>query len=94
MPLYVYNCSKCNEQWDDVYKIAERSTPESLPCPKCGGIDCVKQGITAPSISYTMEASNKLKKLNNSAFAEKLNQIHQNTPGSRLNSASTIVDVK
>jgi putative FmdB family regulatory protein len=95
MPLYDYFCSSCNSTWDEFHSIANRKTPEILPCPKCNLIG-TKQTIvhTALPISHVSENSNALKKLNNSKFAEKMNMIHQNTPGSQMNKSSTVVNVK
>lgn len=97
MPLYDYICTKCNESWEEMHSISNRKEPESKPCPKCGAEECVEQSIVISpvAISVTLEAERAIRKLNNgSAFKEKLQQIHNNTPGSQLNKSSTIVDIK
>ena len=97
MPLYDYRCNVCNEIWEEVQRMTNNKVPETLPCPKCGAENSVEQTVafTTLPMSCTMEASNSIRKLNNaSKFKEKLQQIHDNTPGSQLNKSSTIVDIK
>lgn len=96
MPLYDYQCKLCNFTFEQYTKMSERKEPESKACPHCGNVECVEQTIvfTALPISHVSEGTTALKKLNNSHFAEKLNQIHQNTPGSQLDKLSNIVTVK
>lgn len=36
MPLYDYECRKCEHSWEESNKMAERDKPLSEPCPKCG----------------------------------------------------------
>lgn len=96
MPQYDYRCSKCEHVFDRYLKMDNRKQPESEPCPKCGEMS-VEQTIafTNTPISTSLEASRAVKKLNNaSQFKEKLQQIHDNTPGSNLKTSSTIVDIK
>ena len=97
MPIFDYVCSSCNSVWDEFKKIDNRKEPEALPCPKCGKIGSVAQSIvhSPVAMSYTLEASRAIKKLNNaSALKERIQQIHDRTPGSQLNKTSTILDIK
>jgi len=96
MPLYDYQCKVCNETWEEVSKMDDRKIPETKPCPKCGEENCVEQTIvfTAIDLNYGIEGVRAVKKLNNSAFQDKLKQIHDNTPGSILDRSSTITSVK
>ena len=95
MPNYDYMCSKCNTVFERYLKMSDRKHPESEPCPTCNEMS-VQQTIAFTSLpmSATMESAKAIRKLNSSAFAEKMNQIHQNTPGSNMNKASTYVDIK
>ena len=64
MPNYTYGCNKCNHTFDELYLMADRKTPESEPCPKCGkkavkhivgGMtigDAVRMGIKRPDASF------------------------------------------
>ena len=35
MPIYSYKC-KCGDEFDALYKIADRNTPNTQSCSKCG----------------------------------------------------------
>lgn len=96
MPQYDYRCSECRFVWDEYHKMSDNKLPESMPCPECLTVGTVLQTVAFTNIplSYTMEATTALKKLNRSAFAEKLNQIHRETPGSNLHNTSNFVEVK
>ena len=96
MPTYDYICQSCKNNWEDFRSISNRKEPEGEPCPKCGVTGHVEQSIVLSPIamSVTLESTRAMKKLNNSHFAEKLNEIHRNTPGSNLDKSSTIVEVK
>ena len=97
MPIFDYLCSSCNHVWDEFKKIDNRKEPESLPCPKCCMLGSVAQSIvhSPVAMSYTLEASRAIKKLNNaSALKERIQHIHNTTPGSQLNKTSTILDIK
>jgi len=95
VPTYDYFCSSCEKVWEAFHTIANRKTPEDIPCPHCM-CDTVKQTIvhTNLSVSHVSETSRAFKKLNNSKFSEKMNQIHQSTPGSQMDKTSSIVHVK
>ena len=96
MGLYDYNCSSCNETWDEYRKMSENKVPESLPCPKCGAIGTVLQTIayTNAPISHVKENNDAYKKLRRSAFADKMQMIHDATPQSNMKSGSTIIEIK
>ncbi|MCC6158866.1 MAG: zinc ribbon domain-containing protein [Deltaproteobacteria bacterium] len=46
MPIYVYRCRVCGEQFDKLVSIGAASQPQT--CPQCGAFDAQKQ-IAAPS---------------------------------------------
>lgn len=97
MPLYDYQCAKCSETWDEFKRMDDRKDPESLPCPKCGAVGEVKQTIvfTTMMVSATLEADRAINKLNRSSkLKEKIQHIHDTTPGSILNKTSRILDIK
>ena len=97
MPLYDYVCNLCEHEFEKFTRMSDRKVPETEPCPHCERIGCVEQTIvhTAIPVSYVHEHRSTLNKLNNaSAFKEKLQQIHESTPGSVLDKASSFVEVK
>jgi putative FmdB family regulatory protein len=96
MPQYDYRCSECGHVWDEYHKMSDNKFPESLPCPECMTKGTVLQTIafSVVPLSHVRENNDAFKKLNRSKFAEKLNQIHRETPGSNLHNTSSIVEVK
>jgi len=97
MPIYDYTCNSCKQSWDEFKSISNRKVPETLPCPKCGAENCVEQSIVlnAVAMSATLESTRAINKLNNaSKLKDRLQHIHENSPGSTLKSASTIIDIK
>lgn len=97
MPQYDYRCSECKFVWDEYHRMSDNKLPESLPCPECLTKGTVLQTVAFSKmpLNYTMEATSSIRKLNNaSKFKEKLQQIHENTPGSNLHNSSTLVDIR
>lgn len=95
MPTYTYFCEKCNHKFESFRKIDNRKEPESEPCPSCNEVGFVRQGVSEIAVVLSIGVSSMTtKSLRGSAFEEKLNLIHQRTPGSNLDKASTIVNVK
>ena len=80
MPLYDYECKKCETLFEEHMSIDDRSIPTKKPCPACGARkveqvilamnigDPVRLGITKPS----------------SEFNEVLTRINERAPRSNL----------
>lgn len=50
---YTYQCSSCEQAWEDRQLICDRDVPTTEPCPKCSSVGTVKRIIDfAPRISY------------------------------------------
>jgi len=103
VPQYTlhYNCKQCGHAMlldVSVYLPIRERVRELETCNECGSNDISiippeeKSGVFV--IGYNMSAARELKKVKNSKFAERLQQIHDNSPGSNLKSSSTIVDIK
>lgn len=94
--LYDYHCVKCNVTWEEIHRMNDRKIPESLSCPYCYEDGYVKQTIvnTNLGMSYSLESVNAFKKLEGSAFQEKLSRIHAGTAGSQLDKQSTITRIQ
>jgi putative FmdB family regulatory protein len=88
MPIYGYICIKCNHSFDLLQEIASRDTPCKNPCPSCNEIGGVLQQLSAPPMLYSSDRKNT-----NGKWRDKLQQIHENTPGSRLDQVSTITKI-
>ena len=80
MPLYDYECKKCETLFEEHMSIDDRSIPTKKPCPACGARkveqvilamnigDPVRLGITKPS----------------SEFNDVLTRISDNNPRSKI----------
>ena len=51
MPTYDYECKKCKIVFTKFLKIADRDSPEKVPCDNCNELSVVKK-IGSPLISY------------------------------------------
>ena len=47
MPLYEYECKKCNHRFERIQKFSD---PHVKKCPKCGGP--IEQVISAPAVQF------------------------------------------
>jgi putative FmdB family regulatory protein len=47
MPLYEYQCKKCNHRFEKIQKFSDKPVKK---CPECGGV--VEQVITAPAVQF------------------------------------------
>ena len=56
MPIYEYNCSECNCQFDRYLSVTERETPVTEPCPECGETK-VRKGISATTMGVDMNCT-------------------------------------
>ena len=91
MPTYDYKCSSCEHIWSEFKKIADRDEPVSSECPNCketGHIEKIL--LAAPGLGDPVRLG--LMKPDN-GFKEVLQKIHEKTPGSTLNSHSSLRDI-
>lgn len=91
MPLYDYRCTKCNHVFEEFRRISEREEPISKPCPSCETIGTIEQKIGAPMAIDPTKLDGRMPI--NTKLQEKFKQIHENTPGSVLDRASTITKI-
>jgi hypothetical protein len=49
--IYDYYCDKCNNEWEESHKSAERDEPVGKACP-CGKDGKVCRGVCAPALSF------------------------------------------
>ena len=74
MPLYTYICKDCHNEFDDMKSMAERHTPEQLPCPNCQK-QSVSLKMQAPAIcaAHRIDAAKAAKPRGD--FRERMQQI-------------------
>lgn len=41
MPIYNYECTKCEQVWEDMQTMSNRDKPTKEPCPHCKQDSCV-----------------------------------------------------
>ena len=78
----MYECKECGIAFELVLKMANRLDPTNCACPECG-FGRIEQMLSAPmsiDIHKLMQA-----KKPDGEFRERMQKIHQNTPGSTLN---------
>lgn len=75
MPLYEFQCEKCNHTFDEVLKMDDRDTPTKNPCPICKEEKCVISVLSAPAVvsPFSIDGLKKPK----SDFKERMAQIKQ-----------------
>jgi putative FmdB family regulatory protein len=81
MPLYDYNCQKCDHTFTEKFMIADRKTPEEQPCPSCGE-NSVQLLIGTPGVGDSVRLG--VRTVDN-GFREVLSKIHESQPKSNLN---------
>lgn len=91
MPYYNYICIECNHEWEDFKKISEREIPMKQPCPNCKVEGKIETRLyeSAPIGDVVRLGMHKP----DSAFKERMQMIHERTPGSRLDKTSTITKI-
>ena len=82
MPLYNYECKKCDFAFEDVFHIEDRKIPCSKACPSCKKRKCVEQVLYPVMIGDAVRLGVTKP---NPDFQEVLAKIHSKTPGSKLN---------
>jgi putative FmdB family regulatory protein len=88
MPTYEYQCEKCNHYFTFFTSITNMLGPESEECPKCTEIAVKKVMLSAPSIGDSVRLGIRRP---DGGFKEVLQKIHQNVPGSNLNTDSRYI---
>lgn len=80
MPLYQYQCKKCDHFFEEIYTYSNRDVPSKNPCPSCGEI-AVEKRIGTPGISDAIKMGMKG---TDGGFKEVLSKIKQAHPRHNL----------
>lgn len=75
MPTYYYKCSQCEHSFEDFYRIADRETPITEPCPNCKEEGSVELVICAVALCSPI-AMGLVKPKGD--FKERMRQIKEN----------------
>ena len=87
MPTYVFQCDHCEESWERILRMSEYDLPCGEPCPHCATENKVHRVPVMPNHGdpFRMGITKP-----DSGFKEVLQRIHKRTPGSNLNTSSTL----
>ena len=77
MPIYEYNCSECNCQFDRYLSVTERETPVTEPCPECGETK-VRKGISVTTMGVDMNCTPDRK--TNGDWSKLVDKLKHGTP--------------
>ena len=80
MPTYQYKCSECENNFEEVYRIADRNIPVDKLCGKCGvgkiNIYPAQMSIVSMQGSWRSHTSD--------GWKDRLKEISRNNPGNSL----------
>jgi putative FmdB family regulatory protein len=88
MPNYEYECEKCKHYFEFFTTIEKMLQPESEACPECSELCVKKVMFTAPAMGDSVRLGIRRP---DGGFKEVLQKIHQNVPGSNLNTDSRYI---
>ena len=90
MPTYLYKCEKCENEFEEVHRIAEREIPtKSLckisTCPQTNGdIFCGGEISIVPQMPSMVSMRDTWRKHTSDGWEDNLRRIKSNFPGSTL----------
>ena len=88
MPTYQYRCKKCDFEFEEEHKIADRNIPVENPqrygtCSDESSDSCDIQLVPQLlSLQYTMRDS--ARRHTSDGFKDRMKEIHRQNPGSQL----------
>ena len=88
MPTYQYRCKKCDFEFEEEHKIADRNIPVGNPkrygsCTDESNDNCDIQLVPQLlNVQYTMRDS--AARHTNDGFKDRMKEIHRTNPGSQL----------
>lgn len=85
--IYDYVCVNCQHQFEKIVKMADRLVAIEAPCPECGEMT-IEQYLTMPAVIDIHKTMNK--KQPDGEFKERMQKIHQTTPGSTLDKSGYV----
>lgn len=88
MPTYEYECEKCRYYFEFFTSSSNMLAPEGEACPNCAELSVKKVMFTAPAIGDPVRLGIRRP---DGGFKEVLQKIHQNVPGSNLNTDSKYI---
>ena len=90
MPTYLYKCKECENEFEEVHRIAEREIPTKSLCkiPTCpqtnGDIFCGGEISIVPQMPSMVSMRDGWRRHTDDGWKDRLKQIKRNNPGSTL----------
>ena len=77
MPTYQYKCTECENNFEEVYRVADRNIPVGKTCGVCGKglIELIPQ---VPSVMYSMRDG--FNRHTSDGFKDRMREIKRNHP--------------
>ena len=81
MPTYQYKCTECENEFEEIHRVADRNIPVNKICGVCGrgAIELVPQ---VPSLMYTMRDG--FNRHTSDGFKDRMREIKKNHPASNI----------
>ena len=81
MPTYQYKCNECENEFEEIHRIADREVPVDKLCGICGRgkIQLIPQ---IPSVMYSLRDSPR--RHTSDGFKDRMKEIQRNHPGGNL----------
>ena len=85
MPIYNFECTKCENTFESFQTIANMDKPLDMPCPSCLKDGHMIRIVGSPGLGdpLRLEATQKSSKPSN-AFNDRLREIKKNYPGNTI----------
>ena len=85
MPIYNFECTKCQSVFESFQTIANMDKPLDMPCPSCLKDGHMIRLVGSPSVgdSIRLESTKGRIKPSND-FNDRLKEIKKNYPGNRI----------
>lgn len=85
MPVYDYRCKECEHHFTDIFKVDERATPTTLPCPSCQKSDCIYIALSCvPHMDIMKTTVGTAKHKPSQDFREVMKRVKKNNRGSTV----------
>lgn len=81
MPTYHYQCSNCENVFEDILLMSEKDTPTTEPCIVCGEYNVNKVILRAPVLGDPVYLGVRK---NPAGWGELMKRIQDNNPGSKI----------
>ena len=79
MPTYQYKCKKCENEFEEIHRIAERELPLQTSCGSCGDILQI-----VPQLPSMISMRDSWQRHTSDGWKDRMKEIKRANPGSTL----------